>query len=110
ISVRERTKEIGVRKALGATPASVVGMVIAEAVMLTTVAGYIGLVTGVVLIETLHDWIESGKLDIPLGAPSVSFGFSVLATVILITAGARAALTPAVRAAAIQPVEALRDE
>ena len=108
ITVRERTKEIGVRKALGAGPASVVGMVIAEAIMLTATAGYLGLVAGVATIE-LGNWVIE-KVDSPLGEMSVSLEFAVAATVILIFVGGLAGLIPALRAAAIQPIEALRDE
>ena len=110
ITVRERTKEIGVRKALGATPRSVVAMVVSEAVFLTTVAGYIGLVTGVAVIEVVAILFEKAGDKIPLGPPFVSVEFAGAATLILIVVGALAGLIPALRAAAIQPIEALRDE
>jgi putative ABC transport system permease protein len=108
ITVRERTKEIGVRKALGASPASVVAMVVAEAVMLTASAGYLGLVAGVATIDA-GNWILA-KGNSPLGEMSVSLEFATAATIILIVVGGLAGLIPALRAAAIQPIEALRDE
>ncbi len=108
ITVRERTKEIGVRKALGATPRSVVAIVLAEAIMLTAAAGYVGLVAGVATIE-LANWLFV-RFQVPLGDMHVSLEFAAIATVILIVVGAVAGLIPALRAAAIQPIEALRDE
>ncbi len=110
ISVRERTKEIGVRKALGARPASVVTMVVAESVALTTLAGYLGLVVGTIAIELASRVIAGLGPDFPLAPPTISLQFALTATAILIVAGAVAGLIPAMRAAAISPVEALRDE
>jgi putative ABC transport system permease protein len=110
ITVRERTKEIGVRKALGATPMSVVTMVVSESVFLTTVAGYIGLVFGVGVVEVMAWAIEKAGDKVPLGPPFVSVEFAGAATIILVVVGAFAGLIPALRAAAIQPIEALRDE
>jgi len=110
ISVRERTKEIGVRKALGASPVKVVGMVVSEAVVLTVLAGFVGMVVAVLGIEAAAWKIAGMGPDFPLAPPHVSFGFALAATATLVVVGAFAGLIPAVRAAAISPVEALRDE
>jgi putative ABC transport system permease protein len=105
IVVKERTREIGVRKALGATPFSVVSLILFESVLITTFAGYIGLVLGVGLLE-----IISG-IDAPFFSnPSADFRLAVSATLLLIFAGALAGFVPAQRAARIKPIEALRDE
>ncbi len=105
IIVKERTREIGVRKALGATPLSVVSLILFESVLITTFAGYIGLVLGVGVLEML-----SG-IDAPFFSnPSADFRISVTATLLLIVAGAFAGFVPAQRAARIKPIEALRDE
>jgi putative ABC transport system permease protein len=105
IVVKERTREIGVRKALGATPLSVVSLILFESVMITTLAGYIGLVLGVGLLELMS------SIDTPYFAnPSADFGIAVSATILLIVAGAIAGFVPAHRAARIKPIDALRDE
>jgi putative ABC transport system permease protein len=107
IAVRERTREIGVRKALGATPASIMGLVLQEAVLVTGVAGYLGLVAGVVLLEVMAATITASDY---FRRPEVDFRVAVSATVLLVVAGTLAGYIPARRAAAIRPVEALREE
>ncbi len=107
IAVKERAKEIGIRKALGATPLSVMGLVLQEAVLVTSVAGYFGLVGGVALLELMSRGLSKSDF---FRDPEVHFGVAVSATLLLVLAGAIAGFFPARRAAAIRPVEALRDE
>lgn len=107
IVVKDRTKEIGIRKALGATPANVVGQVIMEAVFVSAMAGYFGLVCGVGLLETLAKGIPGNEM---FRNPTIDIHVALYATAVLIVAGALAGLIPARRAAAIRPIEALRDE
>jgi len=108
IVVKERTKEIGIRKALGATPGSIIGLILMESVLITAVSGYIGLVFGVGLIELVSSILPP---DTPFFKnPEVNFQVAITATLILITAGAIAGIIPARKAAVIRPIEALRDE
>lgn len=106
IVVKDRTKEIGIRKALGATPWSVISLVIQEAVFITSFAGYIGLVFGVVLLETVGSHIESSFFS----HPQVDLKIALYALLLLVCSGAVAGFIPARKAAAIKPIEALRDE
>jgi len=107
IVVKERTREIGIRKALGATPAAVVSMIILEAIFITGIAGYLGLVCGVFTLEAV-----SGAITDPgiFRNPSVELGTAAWATVVLIISGTLAGLFPALKAASIKPIEALREE
>jgi putative ABC transport system permease protein len=107
IAVRERTKEIGIRKAIGATPWSVMGLVLQEAVLVTAVAGYFGLVAGVGVLELMSRGIKGSDVFMN---PEVDFRVALSATALLVLAGAAAGFFPARRAAAVRPVEALRDE
>jgi putative ABC transport system permease protein len=109
IIVKERTREIGVRKALGATPASIVRLVVEEAMALTSLAGYTGLVAGVAALEGISRLVE--HLDgAPLRSPEVDFPAAVAAALVLVVAGAVAGIVPARHAARVPPVEALRAE
>ncbi|MCB0763305.1 MAG: ABC transporter permease [Flavobacteriales bacterium] len=107
IVVKDRTREIGVRKALGATPWGVISQVLMESIFITAVAGYFGLVCGVGLLEWLSGVI--GETDM-FRDPTVNIGVAIQATIVLVLAGALAGLIPARRAARIRPIEALRDE
>jgi putative ABC transport system permease protein len=116
IVVKERTKEIGIRKAIGASPASVIGLILLESIMITTLAGYIGLVMGTGLMEMINYFMvqSAGPTPDPQGTifmnPTVDFNIAVSATLLLIVAGAIAGYIPAKRAASIKPIVALRDE
>jgi putative ABC transport system permease protein len=105
IAVKERTKEIGVRKALGATPASIVWMIIQEAVFLTGISGLLGLAGGVGMLELV------GMADNEfIYNPSINILHGIAATVGLVLAGALAGLFPALSAAKVNPIHALRDQ
>lgn len=108
IVVRERTKEIGLRRAIGATPASVTLQIIMEAIVLTGLAGYVGLLAGIALVEGASVALASAGASTQMFQnPGVSLGNAGAALVILVVCGALAGLVPARRATAISPVEAL---
>lgn len=109
ITVKERTREFGIRKALGATPRAIVLMVVKEAVALTAIAGYLGIVLGVAVIAGLEHALNSLQ-GAPLAKPEVDFHAAVLAAVVLMLSGVGAGVVPARHAARISPVEALRSE
>jgi len=111
IVVKERTREIGLRKALGATPASIVVMIMQESVFITAVAGYSGLVLGTLLIESIAKMLNAagGKAGF-MGPPEVDFKTAIIALAVLIVSGLLASLMPAAKAAAVNPVVALQDE
>jgi putative ABC transport system permease protein len=105
ISVKERTREIGIRKALGATPWSIISLVIGEAVIVTSVAGYCGLIAGVFAVELAARTLT----DVPyLRQPDVDLPVALTAALVLVFFGALAGFFPARHAASISPMEALR--
>ncbi|MCF8357760.1 MAG: ABC transporter permease [Prolixibacteraceae bacterium] len=114
VIIKERTQEIGVMRAIGATPRKVIGQIILESVFLTTVAGYLGLFLGVLLLEGFNKILEmaaaSGSQDIFIKQPEVNFTVAVACLTILIVSGAIAGYIPARRAVQIKPIDALRDE
>jgi putative ABC transport system permease protein len=104
--VKERTKELGIRKALGATPRSIVSLILQESIFVTAIAGYLGLVTAVFVLSRMGDKLE----DYFITDPQVNMSTIITATVILIFVGALAGFIPARRAAKIKPIVALNDE
>lgn len=106
IVVKERTREIGVRKALGAKPWQIIGMILQESIFVTSVAGFTGLIFSMALLEIAGPNVE---VDYILN-PSVNFNTAIIMVFVLIIAGALAGFFPAYRAAHIKPIEALRDE
>jgi putative ABC transport system permease protein len=114
ISVKERTKEIGVRKALGATPARIIGQILQESVVLTALAGYVGVVAGVGVLEAARAAIDAatraGSAPTMFADPQVDVSVAIVAAAVLIVSGAFAGLIPARNAARVNPVIALRSE
>ena len=111
ISVKERTREIGLRKALGATPWSINIMLIQESVLLTAIAGYAGLVVGVGIIEGISYLMTTFEIKPQFfGNPEIQIGTALSAIVLLVITGTLAGLIPASQAASIRPIEALRTE
>ncbi len=111
IVVKDRTREIGVRKALGATPRSIIGLILHEAIFITSVAGYLGLLMGIITLEGVNHLLEMAGADIEFfSKPEVNLTVAISATLILIIAGTLAGLFPALRAARIKPVEALKEQ
>lgn len=110
IIVRERTKEIGIRRAIGARPRAIVGQILLESSILTAVAGYAGLVAGVLLLEVVGRAIPKGDGPTMFVNPGVAFDTAVQALLIISFAGLLAGMIPARRAVTVEPVVALRSE
>ncbi|MFN8255779.1 MAG: ABC transporter permease [Bacteroidales bacterium] len=111
IIVKERTKEIGIQRAIGATPMKIISQIIMESVFLTALAGYIGLVFGVGLIEGVNYLLEKSGADTEMFRhPEVDFNIAITALFILVVSGIFAGMIPAQRAISIKPIDALRDE
>lgn len=104
--VKERTKELGIRKALGATPRSVIQMILQESVFITAISGYAGLFLGILVLKNIGLTLEEYFIKNPF----IDFGTAFMATVVLIIFGAIAGYIPAKRASSIKPIVALRDE
>lgn len=120
VSVKERTREIGIRKAIGAPPASILKSIILESIIITAIFGYIGLFMGIGLTELVNFFMEMSanaaqSVDgVPTMSvfknPTVNVGYAVFATVLLIVSGVIAGYLPARKAVKIKPIEAMRQE
>lgn len=116
ITVKERTREFGVRKAIGAKPWSILKLIITESIIITSFFGYIGMVCGVAANEIMdatigHTTIDTGLFKAAMFVnPTVGIGTCISATITIVIAGTIAGLIPAIKAARIRPIEALRAE
>jgi len=106
IVVKEREKEIGVRKALGATPFSIVSLIVQESIFITFIAGYVGLMAGIGLIELIKFLGLEGDF---FKNPDVNLGIAIFSVILIVIAGALAGLFPALKAARVEPIHALRE-
>jgi putative ABC transport system permease protein len=110
IIVKERTKEIGIRRAIGAKPPAVVAQIVLEAVILTAVAGYVGMVGGIAVMELVKKLLPPGDGSRMFTNPDVGVSEALQALAILVAAGVMAGLAPAQRALQVSPTVALRSE
>lgn len=111
IVVKERTREIGIQRALGATPFKIISQIMTESVFLTSISGYMGLVLGVFIMEMVNKAMSASEgSQMVLRNPGIDFNVGLLALSILILSGLVAGLMPAKRAVSIKPIDALRDE
>ena len=114
VTVRERTREIGVRRAIGAKPFDIISQIMSESLLLTSLAGLIGLSVGVFLLDVVNNAMASGGGDASnetfFSNPEIHIGTAVAATVILLFSGLLAGLIPAWRAMQIKAIDAIREE
>jgi putative ABC transport system permease protein len=111
IIIKERTKEIGIQRAIGATPWHIISQVIMESVFLTTLAGYVGLVLGVGIVEGVNYLlVTSGAESEMFANPEINFNVAIQALEVLVVSGILAGLIPAYRAVSMKPIDALRNE
>ena len=111
VVVKERTREIGLRKAMGATPTNISLMIIHESLVITIIAGYAGLTAGVLLLEGIRALlVKMGQGDGMFASPYIDIKIAFMALVVLVITGILAALLPAMKAASVNPITALQDE
>lgn len=119
VSVKERTREIGIRKAIGAKPSSILKTIILESIIITTIFGYIGLIMGIGLTEIINFFMEQAASAQPVtdelqmsvfSNPTVKVSYALFATIVLIISGVLAGYIPAYKAVKVKPIEAMRQE
>ena len=114
VIIKERTQEIGIMRAIGASPRKVISQIIQESVFLTTLAGYFGLFFGILVLEVANKALEmaakNGGDGIFIKQPEINFWVAVACLVVLIVSGAIAGYIPAKKAVEIKPIDALRAE
>lgn len=106
IIVKERTKEIGIRKALGAKPSNIIWMILHESIFVTSISGFLGLILGLLLLESVGSMIQTEFIS----NPEVNLNVAISTVIVLVVAGAIAGFFPARRGSKIKPIVALRDE
>ena len=111
VVVKERTKEIGIQRAIGATPMKIITQIILESVFLTTIAGWVGLLLSTIIVEVVGFILRQVQVEsFFFRNPEVDFKVATMALLILIVSGALAGMIPARRAVKIKPIDALRSE
>lgn len=111
VTIKERTREIGVRRALGAKPALIIRQVVAESLLLTILAGIVGLVIGVSIMAVVSGFVgNTPSEEVMFLDPQIGFGAAVAATVIIVLSGLLAGVLPAMRAIQIRAIDAIREE
>ena len=107
IVVKERTKEIGIRKSMGATAQSIISLVMQESIFITSVSGYIGLILGLATLHIVSKYLPQSDFFVN---PEVDIRIAIASTILLVISGAIAGFVPAYRAATIKPVDALKED
>ena len=111
VTIKERTREIGVRRALGAKPAVIIRQVMAESLLLTILAGIVGLVIGVIIMAVVAGFVGNmPSEDVMFLDPQIGFGAAIAATIIIVLSGLLAGVLPAMRAIQIRAIDAIREE
>ena len=111
VTIKERTREIGVRRALGAKPGLIIRQVMAESLLLTVLAGIVGLVIGVAIMSVVAGFVgNTPSEDVMFLDPQIGFGAAIAATVIIVLSGLLSGVLPATRAIQIKAIDAIREE
>ena len=110
VVIKERSSEIGIRKAVGATPKSILVLMLTESVIITVISGIIGLISGAGILEIINWLLESARHATMIKHVEIDINVAVLALVVLILSGVIAGAFPAMKASVIQPIDAIRNE